>query len=83
MADIGVIEPPEDRFPGIRAPGTYRLACGHLLHCRPLAGGALLALVECEAACPDAPADVLPLRLSDDADWPDGHPARAALLTFD
>lgn len=82
MADIRVIEPPEDRFPGIRAPGTYRMACGHLLHCRPLAGGALLAVIECEADCPDVPGDV-PLQLSDDAEWPDGHVARVALLAFD
>lgn len=61
------------------------MACGHLLHCYPVAGGALLVLVECAAPCLPAASSVdrLPLSISDDPDWPDGHTARVALLAFD
>lgn len=61
------------------------MPCGHLLHCHPVAGGALRLLVECAAPCPPASLSIdgLPLKISDDPDWPDGHTARVALLAFD
>ncbi len=80
-----VIEWPCDRLPALSEPGTYRLACGHLLHCHPLAGGALLVLVESEAGCPPTgpSIDSVAVKLSDDPDWPDGHMPRVAVLAFD
>lgn len=77
-------ERPSERLAEVSRPGTYRMACGHLLHCHPVAGGALLVLVESEAACPPTgPSSECLVKLSDDPDWPDHHMARVALLAFD
>jgi hypothetical protein len=71
-----------DTAPAIDGPGTYRTDEGTLVHVRPSPTGRLV--VEVDSPVRGRRSDLrVGVKLSDDPDWPDGAPARMALLSAD
>lgn len=72
-----------ERIAAAGGPGTYRKPDGALVHCYPLAAGAILVCETDERGdASDLPGPSL-VKLSDDPAWLDEGAHRIALLAFD